>query len=173
MAMNNGVITEHVCNCPYDMGPICKHLVAVIFYLQQDELGLKQKPVQTKPVAAKKKKKRKTIAEQVDELLEKATHDELKQFMREQSSLNVKFRNLLLSSFVQYNADESKEFYEKQIKAILRSAKESEGSFEWYDAGQVGDGVDHLLESAKKRQKTFWKQIEPTRNFGERYFRLP
>ena len=152
MTVNNGVITEHVCNCPYDMGPICKHVVAVIFYLQQDELDLQQKPVKTKPVAAKKKKKkRKTIAEQVDELLEKATHDELKQFVREQAKLNVSFRNLLLSSFVQYNADESKEFYEKQIKAILRSAKESEGSFDWYDARQVGNGVDHLLELAKKQ----------------------
>jgi uncharacterized Zn finger protein len=151
MTVSNGVVTEHVCNCPYDMGPICKHVVAVIFYIQQDELDLTQKPVKTKPVAAKKKKKRKTVAEQVDELLEKATHDELKQFMREQARLNIKFRNLFLSSFVQYNADESKEFYEKQIKAILRSAKESDGSFDWYDARQVGNGVDHLLELAKKQ----------------------
>jgi uncharacterized Zn finger protein len=151
MTMNNGVITEHVCNCPYDMGPICKHVVAVIFYLQQDELDLQQKAVKTKPVAAKKKKKRKTVSEQVDELLEKATHDELKQLVREQAKLNVSFRNLLLSSFVQYNADESKEFYEKQIKAILRSVKDRDGSFDWYDARQVGNGVDHLLESAKKQ----------------------
>jgi SWIM zinc finger len=151
ITMNNGIITEHVCTCPYDMGPVCKHVVAVIFYLQQDELDLKQKPVKTKSVTPKKSKKRKTVAEQVDELLEKATHDELKQFMREQASLNVKFRNLLLLSFVQHNADESKEFYEKQIKAILRSAKESDGSFDWYDAGQVGNGVDHLLELAKKQ----------------------
>jgi len=151
MTMKNGIITEHVCTCPYDMGPVCKHVVAVIFYLQQDELDLKQKPVKTKSVTPKKSKKRKTIAEQLDELLEKATHDELKQFMREQATQNVKFRNLLLSSFVQYNADESKEFYEKQIKAILRSAKESEGSFDWYDTRQVGDAIDHLLELAKKQ----------------------
>ncbi len=132
MTMNNAVITEHVCNCPYDMGPICKHVVAVIFYLQQDELDLQQKAVKTKLVAAKKKKKRKTIPEQVDELLEKAAHDELKQFVREQAKLNVSFRNLLLSSFVQYN-------------------KDRDGSFDWYDARQVGNGVDHLLESAKKQ----------------------
>jgi len=151
MTMKNGIITEHVCTCPYDMGPVCKHVVAVIFYLQQDELDLKQKPVKTKSVTPKKSKKRKTIAEQVDELLEKAAHDELKQFVKEQATRNAAFRNLLLLSFVQHNDDESKEFYEKQIKAILRSAKESDVSFEWYDARQVGNGVDHLLESAKKQ----------------------
>ena len=151
MTVNNGVITEHFCDCPYDMGPVCKHVVAVIFYLQQDELDLQQKPVKAKPVAVKKKKKRKTVAEQVDELLKKATHDELKQFVQEQATRNAAFRNLLLSSFIQHNADESKAFYEKQIKAILRSAKESNGSFDWYDARQVGNGVDHLLELAKKQ----------------------
>ncbi len=43
LTIKNGAITEHVCNCPYDMGPVCKHVVAVIFYLQQDELELEQK----------------------------------------------------------------------------------------------------------------------------------
>ena len=107
MTMKNGIITEHVCTCPYDMGPVCKHVVAVIFYLQQDELDLKQKPVKTKSVTPKKSRKRKTIAEQVDELLEKATHDELKQFVKEQATRNAAFRNLLLLSFVQHNDDDS------------------------------------------------------------------
>ena len=151
MTIKNGAITEHVCNCPYDMGPICKHVVAVIFFLQQDELELEQKPVQAKPVAPKKSKKRKTIAEQIDELLEKATHDELKQFVREQATRNVVLRNMLLSSFARHNSDESKEFYEKQIKSLLRSAKDSDGFINWSDARHVDNAVDHLLESAKKQ----------------------
>ncbi len=151
MTIKNGAITEHVCNCPYDMGPICKHVVAVIFFLQQDELELEQKPVQAKPVAPKKSKKRKTIADQIDELLEKATHDELKQFVREQATRNVVLRNMLLSSFARHNSDESKEFYEKQIKSLLRSAKDSDGFINWSDARHVDNAVDHLLESAKKQ----------------------
>ena len=143
----NGTITEHVCNCPFDSGPVCKHVVAVIFYLQQDELELKLNAVQAKPVAPKKSKKRKTVAEQVDELLDKTAHDELKQFVQEQATLNASFRNLFLSSFGRNNPDESKGFYEKQMKSILRSAKKRDGYINRSDAKLV----DNLLDSAKKQ----------------------
>ena len=43
LTIKNKVITEHVCSCPYDMGPVCKHVVAVIFHLLQSELDLKVK----------------------------------------------------------------------------------------------------------------------------------
>jgi len=152
MTIKQGAITEHVCSCPFDSGPVCKHVVAVIFFLQQDELELKLKKVPAKPaVAPKKAKKRKTIAEQVDELLEKTAPDELKQFVREQATLNVAFRNLLLSSFIQHNSDESKGFYEKQLKSILRSAKDRYGFIDRSGASHVYTAVDNLLESAKKQ----------------------
>jgi uncharacterized Zn finger protein len=150
MTIKNGAITEHVCSCPFDSGPVCKHVVGVIFYLQQDELELKPKKVQAKSVAPKKTKKRKTVVEQVDELLEKTAHHELKQFVREQATLNVAFRNLLLSSFAPHNSDESKAFYEKQLKSILRSAKNRDGFIDRSDARYVENAVANLLESAKK-----------------------
>ena len=77
LTLKNGIVTEYVCDCPYDMGPVCKHVAAVIFYLQQDELELNKKTKRTKTNQASNPAKRKTIAQQVDELLEKATHDEL------------------------------------------------------------------------------------------------
>ena len=42
LKIKNDVIVEHFCDCPYDMGPVCKHIVASIFYLKQDELNLDQ-----------------------------------------------------------------------------------------------------------------------------------
>jgi uncharacterized Zn finger protein len=27
----NDTVTEHRCDCPYDLGPVCKHVVATIF----------------------------------------------------------------------------------------------------------------------------------------------
>ena len=96
LTLKNGIITEYVCDCPYDMGPVCKHVVAVIFYLQQDELELNKKTQRAKTDQNSKPAKRKTVAQQVDELLEKATHDELKQFIREKASANAPFRNLFL-----------------------------------------------------------------------------
>lgn len=151
LILKNGIITEHVCDCPYDFGPVCKHVASVIFYLQQDELELNKKTTRTKTSQSAKPAKRKTVAQQVDELLEKATHDELKQFVREKASANAPFRNLFLLSFAQHNSNESKELYEKQVKSILKTASDRHGFIDWSASRIVGNAVDNLLESAQKQ----------------------
>jgi len=152
LLLKNGIITEFVCNCPYDKGPVCKHVAAVIFHLQQDELGLSKKTKKiAKTVPVTKPAKRKTFSQQFDELLEKVTHDELKQFLREKASIEPQFRNLFLSSFAQYNSDESKEQYVKQVKSILKTASDRHGFIDWSASRLVGNSVDKLLESAQKQ----------------------
>ena len=47
MEVKNGVMNGCYCTCPYDWGPICKHEVAVMFYLQQEELGIESNPQKT------------------------------------------------------------------------------------------------------------------------------
>lgn len=157
LSISNGVITEHSCDCPYDMGPVCKHVAAVIFYLEQEELGLTQN---TKKGSAKKAKassskpsKRKTIAQQVDNLLDKVTLDELTLFVREQAAKNAQFRDLLLASFAQYNSNESKALYAKQVKALIKVARDS--------------GKYRLIDSSGA--KYISKEISPLLSLAERY----
>lgn len=151
LTLKNGQITEYVCNCPYDSGPVCKHLAAVIFYMQQDELALNKKTKKTKAGQTVKSSKRKTLAQQIDDLLEKVSHDELKQFIKEKAAQEASFRNLFLSSFAQHNSDESKEQYVKQIKSILKSASGRHGFIDRSASGFVGNAVAGLLESAQKQ----------------------
>ena len=35
------IVTNYSCTCPYDMGPVCKHVVALLFELQEELKGLK------------------------------------------------------------------------------------------------------------------------------------
>lgn len=151
LTIKNGIITEYVCDCPYDMGPVCKHVVAVIFYLQKDALELNKKTKGVKTDQNSNPAKHKTVAQQVDELLEKVSHDELKQFVRDQTSSNAPFRNIFLSSFALHNSDESKEFYVKQVKSILKTASDRHGFIDWSASRLVGVLVNNLLESAQKQ----------------------
>lgn len=123
MRVRNGVIAEHYCDCPYDMGPVCKHVVATIFYLLQDELNLKVKPPKTKSSSASAKPKRKTAATQADELLEKVPHEDLKRFVRERMLTNTSIRGLFLTTFsLQYGDGTGASAYAAQVKSILKSA---------------------------------------------------
>ncbi len=145
LEISNNTIIEHNCDCPYDMEPICKHVVAVIFHLQQDELELNQ-PNLPKP----KKKKTKSISQQVKELLKAISHNELIEFVQENSKKDKKFRNYFLASFGHLNQNQSKEFYQKQIHSILQSAAGRDGWIGWSDMKYVVNTTEPFLENAEK-----------------------
>lgn len=153
LSISNGVITEHSCDCPYDMGPVCKHVAAVIFYLEQEELGLTQNAKKGSSKKAKasssKSSKRKTLAQQVDDLLGKATHDELILFVREQAAKDSLFRDLLLASFAQYNPNESKALYAKQVKTLIKVARSKYGYIDSSGAKYISKEVSPMLGLAE------------------------
>ena len=154
LSIRNRVITEYSCDCPYEMGPVCKHVAAVIFYLEQEELGLTQN---TKKASSKKAKassskpsKRKTLAQQVDELLDKVTLDELTLFVREHATKNAQFRDLLLASFAQYNPNESKAIYAKQVKALIKVARGKYGLIDSSGAKYISKKISPMLSLAER-----------------------
>jgi uncharacterized Zn finger protein len=149
LVIDRGEVVEHLCSCPYDAGPVCKHVAAVLFYLQKDVLGLKEKKRPAKGEGAKKPTKRKTVEERVDAMLETVDPDALRQFVREQASQNVQFRNLFLSSFANPDSGESKSYYTQQLTAILRSHKD-QGFIGWSASNSVARGVQNILQMARK-----------------------
>ena len=68
--IEKGIVTEYDCDCPYDQGPVCKHIAAVLFYLQQDVLHLEE----DHPT---KKTTKPSEMEQVDKILHLLPHEEL------------------------------------------------------------------------------------------------
>lgn len=151
LVIKKDMILEHVCNCPYDMGPFCKHVVAVIFYLQQDQLNLKKNPLPKTSAIPTAKKKRKTLADKVIEMLENASHDDLKQFIRTKAEEDRGFRNLFLAYFAQYNTSELKSFYVSQVRSIVGSASDRYGFVSHSSSRYVYSEVNNLLESAQNQ----------------------
>ncbi|HCU21029.1 MAG: hypothetical protein A2X05_01605 [Bacteroidetes bacterium GWE2_41_25] len=149
LSIKNDVITEYVCSCPYDMGPVCKHVVAVIFHLQQNELNLKVRAKKNKG-EVKKIKKKKTVAEQVDELLEKLSHDNLKDYIKERCVKDSTFRQLFIANFAYLVIPESQALYAKQIHAILRTSADRNGFIGYSEARFAGNAVYDLVQRAEK-----------------------
>ena len=144
-------MTEYSCDCPYDFGPVCKHVAAVIFSLQEENLGLTKKAEKSKKATKSGVKKGKSVATQINELMAKASVDELKELIRTEAAKNAVFRNHVLSSLEHYDENVSKELYQKQLKAMIRSATGRYGFIEWNQARSLGRAVDELLDSAKKQ----------------------
>lgn len=143
--ISKNIITEHICDCPYDMGPVCKHVVAVIFHLQQDVLALNQSIASTQ-----KKKRTKSVSQQIKELLKAISHEELIEFVEENSKKDKKFRNFFLASFGHLSQNQSKEFYQKQIHSILQSAAGRDGWIGLSDMKYVFNTTQAFVENAEK-----------------------
>ena len=135
------------------MDPVCKHVAAVIFYLEQEELGLSQNTNKGSSKKAKasssKPSKRKTIAQQVDDLLSKVTHDELILFVQELATKDSLFRDLLLASFAQYNPNESKALYAKQVNTLIKIARGKYGFLDSSGAEYVSKNLSSMLSLAE------------------------
>jgi len=151
LTVENGEVKDFFCDCPYDAGPVCKHVAATLFSLRENSLKLGMKFSSSSSKKSSRPVKKKTVEEQVHELLEKVDHDELKQFIMNLSLNDTDFRGLFISSFVHYNTEESKEFYRKQIKSILCSFKDGHGFINRYSSRYAGRAIDNFLESAQKQ----------------------
>jgi len=142
--IEKGIVTEYDCDCPYDQGPVCKHIVAVLFYLQQDVLHLEE-DLPTKKTT--KKAKKPSEMEQVDKILHLLPHEELKAFVRDYCKKNKQVRGQFLFSHMDLCV-EQKELYSQQIQALIKSYSDRYGFIEYRDAANLGRSVCGLLEEA-------------------------
>ena len=100
--------------------------------------------------SAGKHSKKKTVEEQVRELLGKLSHDDLKQFILEQCIGNPSFRQIFISGFAYLVSEKSKEMYKKQIQSFITSVEGRRGYIDWTGAGVIGKAVENLLFTAEK-----------------------
>lgn len=139
LEVKNNTITTYNCDCPYDYGPVCKHIIAAIFYLQED----------IPAISIPNPKKSKSISQQVKDLLQVIPHTELKDFIQENSEKDRQFRNHFLAYFGHLNQKQSKAFYQKQIHSILKTAAGRDGWIGWQDMKYVVSSMQVFLDNSE------------------------
>lgn len=150
MDLENGVIVDTTCDCPYDYGAFCKHQVAVMFYLQKDNLALDIVDVKLPKANKIAKPKAKTEAQLLQEILQKLSQDDLLCFISEQCANNKTFRQQFIGRYIALVEGESKAMYDKQVKAVFRSFKDREGYISYRDAGRLNAAMQELIMQADK-----------------------
>lgn len=163
----NNVVHTYSCTCPYDMGEgeVCKHVAAVLFELQKDALFLDDQPTlkgkstkfaksttvkpEKKAPKAKAAPKRKTIAQQIEDLLEQTSEEKLRTFVRDMAIKDRELRSVLMQRFGHLSSDQSQNFYAKQIRTLIKSAADRYGYIEYGRSRRIAQMVDSYLENAR------------------------
>jgi hypothetical protein len=151
LSVKNGIVEDAICTCPYDMGPVCKHVAAVLFYLQKDTLDAIHIPVTKKKTGkAQPQSKKKTIEEQVNEILCAVPENELKDFIRSTCKKDKEFRCRFFAKFASVNAPVSKELYAAQIRNLIEAYSDRYGFIEYRETREFGGAVSDILDNAGK-----------------------
>lgn len=143
LSIKGNVATEFECDCPYDMGPVCKHVVAALYYLQKDILSVVELPAKKIRI-----QKGKSVAGQAKELLDTLSHDTLKAFVHDTCVNDSKFRQLFVAKHIHLLYPESEILYRKQLQALIKTYSDKYGFVDYRNAKHLGSIISEMVEEA-------------------------
>lgn len=139
--VEGSTITEFDCDCPYD-GPVCKHVVALLFELQEHVLPL------PKPGKGRKAARKPTVADQVDRAMADLPHKELIAFVRARCMADAAFRKQFLVACAPQAITGDRKDHLKTLRAGLRAAAGRDGYFGWNDTYAAAVVLHDMLDQA-------------------------
>ena len=125
---DGNTVTDFDCNCPYDRGPICKHVVAVLYAISE---GNKKKTANPKKIAkpAKIPVHKDPSEKQLKNILSGLGKDELADWITEWAKKDDTFRSLFL---VRFSKPDDRIDIEKYAR-VLVNVNKHKGSNNRYD----------------------------------------
>lgn len=141
-------VTDYSCDCPYDWGPVCKHVAAVLYYLREHGLGEMEKDgvCISKTGSKEKETKKKSEKQQVESLLEELPADELRSFLRRSFAEDKNLKRSFLAYYAVRQCPQSKDLYVSQVQALLGKYEDRGGYVGYYEARNLGKAVIRLLD---------------------------
>jgi hypothetical protein len=128
------------CDCPYDWGPVCKHVTAVLYAIEEAAA----------PSLARTKKpagRRKTLADKVREALSTLSHGELHDLLLEQA---LDDRNLAHMILARYGGEqEGKKGYVRLVKDALHLGQGRHGFLDYRGSVQAAKGIGQVIGRAE------------------------
>ncbi len=130
---------DWACDCPYDWGPVCKHVAATLYAL---ESAAAPPPKKTKP-----RKQRKSRADKIRDALGTLSYEELHDLLLE---LALDDRDLAHLILARYGTDkEDKKAYAHLVQEALQLGQGRQGYIDYWGAAKAARGINELLNRAE------------------------
>ena len=142
-------VTELSCTCPYDKGPVCKHMAAVLFHLQKEKLGIENLPEQ----GTRRKPKKESDTQLMTKLVEQLSREDLQAFVRQICVQFKDIRQLFLAQHMQLQYSSPKELYSRKIEAFIKMCSANQNFIEYREAQILGDHVESIANEADTKLK--------------------
>ena len=139
LSLNGREVESWSCDCPYDYGDVCKHVVAVVLAVR-DKLEKQGKSVSSvkKKVAVVTKAQPREVS--LEELMKRAKPEDYQSFVQEKIRLNQELKDELMAYLKLRYAIPDERDYGKEVENIFKtSTKSIGGRWRRYDNYEVMD----------------------------------
>lgn len=137
-------IKKCFCDCPYDYGDICKHIIAVLYAISEEKI------IYIAPKSASKAKEPKQRKPSFDVLLSKIELKEFQDFIKQYSQINKTFKDQFELYFSEKN--ELFDLEKKYVEIIKNTIKKhtSRGYIDYSASNKLGKELNQYLDVAKQ-----------------------
>lgn len=137
--LNDNEIVSWKCNCPYDYGDICKHVVAVLLYIK-DHKAEHPVNIEISPSPAQ---------EQLAEILKQTGNKELTSFLSQYADKHPDFYQALISNLHLKKKASPTVDYVKEIQKCF-NVRSSYNKYDYFNEGRgISSNLDTYIEKAK------------------------
>ena len=140
ITVHEGQVESWACDCPYDYGPICKHVAAVLFEVREVE----HDPARAAAVAGKEGR------EPVNAILGQLPEEELRQLLQFFAQRHDNVRVHLLTKYAHLIRDPGREHFQTLIHTLIEAHSGGKGwIIDYRNASRLGSEVYGLLEDTR------------------------
>ena len=156
ISLSGGQTTRYRCTCPYDLGPVCKHIVAMLYalrdrlpeYAPEDPAPSTEKDQGAPQRSGTARRKRKTVADRIDEALDAVPLERTRELYRRLAVDHPEARVLLFAEVAGKDKTSTKTDYKRIVRESVRGARGRRGFIDYRGSFQAAKGAEEALTQA-------------------------
>jgi uncharacterized Zn finger protein len=137
ITIENDAVVDFGCDCPYDWGDVCKHIVAVCLAIQNGDYKKTRRPSAKNDLNTRA-------------LLNNVTPEQLKEFVIAHAERDLQFKNELQLAFGKPDIGQIMAEIKERVRDVMRGRTQY-GSIESGDCRAICGAFDKILEQAQAR----------------------
>jgi len=149
-------VGDYSCSCPYDMGPVCKHVAAVLFAIrEQSGNGLKVQKKQK----IDSKKTAKSAEETFEQMVSRIPRGDLNAIITDYAGQEPGIVDYISARRIIKASSSDKEEYRQIIQDAVDAVRGRHGYIGYWQASKAVSGAEMILDKAQE----FFEKKQPAR----------
>ena len=149
VSLKGADVVDYSCSCPYDLGPVCKHVLAVLFAIRekQEDGGGHQK---NQKASIKKSGRKQPTEETFEKVVSGMSKEDLNSIFVDYASRDPDFADHIFARRTLRAPSSEKNQYRQIIRNAVDAVRGRHGFIGYWQASKAVNGAEIVLDKARE-----------------------